>query len=109
MFISPKADFFSLAVVYVAIPLLSQRFLNATLKSVPLSEQTFCGCTSSIIFSNALAASRALFDRFGTTRKNLENTSRANRKYLTSLLYSANLSTEATSIDQILLICKQSL
>ena len=62
MFLSAKADFVSLAVVYVAIPLLTQRFLNAPLNSVRLSDQTFCGCTFSIIFLNALAAPGALFD-----------------------------------------------
>ena len=36
MFLSAKADFVSLAVVYIAIPLLSQRFLNAPLNSGPL-------------------------------------------------------------------------
>ena len=69
MFLSAKADFVSLAVVYVATPLLSQRFLNSPLNSGPLSDQRFCGCTFSIIFSNALAVSGALFDRIGTTRK----------------------------------------
>ena len=77
MFLSAKADFASLAVVFVAIPLLTQTFLNAPLNSVPLSDQTFCGCTFSILLSNALAASGALFDCIGTTRKNLDNTSTA--------------------------------
>ena len=80
MFLSAKA-------VYVAIPLFSQRFLNAALNSVPLSDQPFCGCTFSINFLNALAASGALFDHIDTTRKNLDTTSTAISKFSIVIFY----------------------
>ena len=91
--LSAKADFVSLAVVYVAMLFLSQRLLNAPLNSVPLSEQlsVVALSQSSYRMLYALTASGALFDRIETTLKNLDKISTATSKYLTQSLYFANI------------------
>ena len=68
MFLSAKADYFSLSVVYVLIPFFSHKVLNDPLNTVPLSTQTFCCFFVFIICLNASAVEVAYFDFNGCTR-----------------------------------------
>ena len=90
MFLSEKADTFSLSVVYVLMLFFSYEVFNDPLNSVPLSTQTFCGCFVFIICLNASAVEVAHFDFNGSTHRKRDMQSTATIRYLMFLLYSQN-------------------
>ena len=63
----------SLCIVFVYIPFRLQKFLNAPLNSVPLSDHTFLGFVNDVILPKVFA----VLDRIGSTRNFRDNTSTA--------------------------------
>ena len=68
---------------------------------MPSLTQTFLGCLCLIKFLKTSAVSVAYFVFSGSTMRYLERQPTATRRYFTPRLYSASLSTNARSTDQI--------